>query len=112
MKNMLEYKGYHAKVEYSAEDKVLYGIIDGIDDYVDFICDDVSRVEEEFHDAVDAYLTSCKEIGKEPDKEYKGQFNVRIAPELHRKLAFAAYKDNISLNAAAEKAIASYVREL
>ena len=34
--NLLHYKGYSAKPEYSVEDKVFYGKILGIDDLVDF----------------------------------------------------------------------------
>ena len=48
-------------------------------------CADIQNVEKEFHEAVDDYLEFCKEVGKEPDKEYKGSFNVRISLELHKK---------------------------
>ena len=33
-----------------------------------------------------------------PDKEFKGTFNVRIPPELHKKAALEAAKQNITLN--------------
>ena len=78
MNNVLKYKGYYAVVQYSAEDEVLYGKIEGIDDLVSFESDSICGIKNEFENAVDDYIEYCKEIGKEPDKVYKGSFNVRI----------------------------------
>jgi len=109
MSNILEYKGYYTKIEYSAEDKVLYGKVEGINDLVNFESYSLNEIESEFHRAVDDYLDMCKEVGKEPDKVYKGLFNVRIAPELHRKLSILAFQNGESLNQVVEKAIRSYI---
>ena len=109
MKDSLEYKGYHAKIEFDSESYVLRGKIEGINDYVDFESPDAKKIEEEFRNAVDDYLEFCKEVGKEPDKEYKGTFNVRIKPTLHRKLAMIALESGESLNQTVEKAIQTYV---
>lgn len=109
--NVLEYKGYHTKVEFDNEEFVLRGKIEGIDDLVNFECENIKDVEKEFHEAVDDYLEFCEEVGKEPDKEYKGTFNVRINPQLHKKLAIVALKNGDSLNASVEKAIQEYVLE-
>lgn len=109
--NILEYKGYHTKVEFDSEECVLRGKIEGINDLVNFECEDIKRVEKEFHEAVDDYLEFCKEVGKEPDKEYKGTFNVRINPELHKRLANMAMKNGDTLNTTVEKAIQEYVSE-
>ena len=56
MKNLLEYKGYHTKIEFDSEDLVFRGKIEGIKDLVNFESSDISMVEEEFHAAVDEYL--------------------------------------------------------
>lgn len=109
MNNMMEYKGYHTKIEFHAESMTLRGRIEGINDYVDFEAGDISSIIAEFHAAVDDYLEFCKEIGKNPEKEYKGTFNVRISPKLHKKLALCAWKDGCSLNAEVEKAVAAFV---
>lgn len=109
--NILEYKGYHTKVEFDAEEFVLRGKIEGINDLVNFECESIQNVEKEFHKAVDDYLEFCKEVGKEPDKEYKGTFNVRISPDLHRQLANMAMKNGDTLNSSVEKAIQKYVSE-
>ena len=79
MKNILEYKGYHTKVEVDMESMVAYGKIEGINDLVTFETKNLSEVTKEFENAVDDYLEFCKEVGKAPDKEYKGTFNVRIS---------------------------------
>ena len=71
--NVLEYKGYHTKVEYIAENNILYGKIEGINDLVTFEASDLSSVEKEFHEAVDDYLAFCEAIGQPPEKEYKGK---------------------------------------
>lgn len=109
MKNILEYKGYHTKVELDVENRILYGKIEGIRDLVNFECDDFQFLEKEFHAAVDDYIEFCKEVGKEPDKEYKGTFNVRVSPELHRKAAIMALKKGTSLNQVVEDSIKSYI---
>ena len=109
MKNLMEYKGYHTKIEFDAESMSLRGKIEGINDYIDFESEDISNIEKEFHAAVDDYLEFCKEVGKDPEKEYKGTFNVRISPELHKKLALLALKDNRSLNAEIEMALSIFV---
>ncbi len=85
MNNVLKYKGYYAVVQYSAEDEVLYGKIEGIDDLVSFESDSICGIKNEFENAVDDYIEYCKEIGKEPDEVYKGSFNVRIPVESHKK---------------------------
>lgn len=107
--NVLEYKGYHTNVEFDAESFKLRGKIEGINDYVDFEAENPQDVENEFHLAVDDYLEFCAEIGKNPEKEYKGTFNVRIDPELHKQIACLASKNGESLNSAVEKAIKSYI---
>ena len=109
MNNILEYKGYYTKIEYSSEDKVLHGKIEGIGDLVTFQSPDATKIVEEFNNAVDDYLEFCEEVEKEPDKSYKGSFNIRINPDLHRKLAIKAFMNNESLNQTVEKAIQKYL---
>lgn len=108
-KNVLEYKGYHTKIEFISETKTLFGKIEGINDLVTFEAAEVKDVEKEFHSAVDDYLAFCEEIGQAPDKEYKGSFNIRIDPSLHRAIALKADKEGVSLNAAVEQAIQQFI---
>ena len=108
--DFLHYKGYSAKADYSAEDRIFYGTILGISDMVEFQSENAKDLEDEFHYAVDEYLEFCKEIGKEPQKEYNGLFNVRIPPELHRQLSQFAQAEGVSLNKAVEQAIRAMVQ--
>ena len=111
MNNILEYKGYYTKVEYSAEDNVLYGKIEGIVDLVNYESESLSGVEKEFHSAVDDYLQFCKETNKQPNKVYKGSFNVRIAPDLHKAVAILASRNHESLNQTVESAIEWFIKK-
>ncbi len=110
MKDILEYKGYYTKVRYSVEDGVLYGEIEGINDLVTFESESAVEIKKEFENAVDDYLEFCARVGKEPDKTYKGTFNVRIEKSLHKELALIAFKSGESMNQIVEKAIRSYVK--
>ena len=88
---------------------VLRGKVEGINDLVTFESESAEEIEMEFHSAVDDYLAFCEEVGKEPEKTYKGTFNVRIKPELHKVLASFAFKHGETLNATVEKAIEAFV---
>lgn len=111
MANILEYKGYQTRVEFDAESLVLCGRIEGIRDLVNYEADSAETVEKAFHEAVDDYLQFCKEVNKDPDKVYGGAFNVRIPPELHRKLAMRAHRDGSTLNKTVQIAIEQFVDE-
>ena len=95
---MMEYNGYHADIKYSDEDKLFVGEVIGINDALFFHGSSVSELEDMFHQSIDNYLEMCREFGKEPEKEYKGQFNVRIPSELHREAVIYAREKNVSLN--------------
>ena len=101
----MEYKGYYTAVLYDAEDQVLHGKIEMINDLVTFEAERVDEVESAFHEAVDDYLEMCKALSKEPQKPYRGMFNVRISPELHRQIAIESLKAGVSINRIVEMAI-------
>ena len=103
--NMLNYKGFSGSVEYSANDECFFGKIIGTADLVTFEGESVVKLKKAFNEAVEDYLALCKEAGKEPQKTYKGSFNVRLTPELHRQTAVLAKKMSLSLNGFVEKAI-------
>lgn len=97
MKN-LEYKGYTGSIEYSKEDDLIYGKVLGIQGLVSFEGKTGKELELDFVEAIDEYLSVCKEQGITPEKPFKGSFNVRIPTELHQKAALLAMKDKLSLN--------------
>lgn len=105
MTNLLHYKGYAGSVKFIEEKDSFYGKIEFINDLVTFQGTSVKELKEDFRQAVDEYIEDCKELGKEPEKPFKGKFPARIKPELHKKAAFLALQKNISLNKYVEKAI-------
>lgn len=111
MKNYLEYKGYNGTVEYSAEDDCLFGRVIGITDSISYEGTDVASLKQDFEATVDDYLELCTRIHKEPEKAYKGSFNIRISPELHRKLDLIAQSSNQTLNAVVTEALTGYAQQ-
>ena len=111
MQNTVRYKGYYSVVRYDAENNVLYGKIEDIDDLVTFECNEINKVKKKKKKAVDDYLEMCRGIGKNPDKTYNGQFNVRIPPELHKKISYKASVKGISLNSYVTQAITRYLED-
>ncbi len=98
MNSMLEYNGYHATVVYDAEDELFVGEVFGISDSLNFHGSSVDELKQMFANCIDNYLDLCKKLGKEPQKEFKGSFNVRIPSELHRQIAMQAAQQKITLN--------------
>ena len=109
MSNLLAYKNYNGTVEYSKEDGCLFGKVTGIKSLLSYEGDSVRELEKDFQNVIDEYLRDCEEKGIEPEQPYKGTFNVRISPELHRIVAVYAMEHGKSLNAVVEEAIGNMV---
>jgi len=105
MSNTIEYKDYIGSVEYSHEDKCFFGKMEMIDDLVTFEAVSVDELEHNFKNCVDEYLDTCRELQREPQKAYKGVFNIRIEPKLHKQIYKEALKTGISLNAFINKTL-------
>jgi predicted HicB family RNase H-like nuclease len=110
MSDVVEYKGYYASVCFSAQDDVFHGKLLGIDDLVNFDGTSVKELKRAFRNAVEDYLETCKAVGKEPNKTYKGTFNVRIPMELHKAAAVYAASNSVSLNDFIKRAIGYALR--
>lgn len=105
MANLVQYRGYHAKIDFSSDDNMLIGTVINIRDSLHFHGNSIDEVTQSFHDSIDNYLEMCEALGRAPDKEYKGSFNIRIPQELHRKAALMAEEEGISLNQLIQNAI-------
>lgn len=105
MKNVLEHKGYVGSVEFSAEDEIFFGKIVGIRDVVTFEGTSVKEITKAFKESVDDYIATCHQLGKDPDKAYKGSFNVRVKPAIHRLISTRAQALKISLNQYIERVL-------
>ena len=109
MNNLLEYKGYYGTVEYSTADNILFGKVMGVNSLISFEGESVQKLKDDFESAVDDYIEMCAERNIEPEKAYKGSFNVRVSPELHKILALYSASHNQTLNATVEEAIRQHV---
>lgn len=105
MSSLMEYKSYHGTVEYSEDDNLLMGKVVGVRDVLAYHGSSVQEIRQAFQSCIDGYLEMCEEFGRTPDKEYRGSFNIRITPELHRDAVLAAEASGISLNQFVQEAI-------
>lgn len=105
MKNTIEYKNYTGTVEFSEEDGVFFGKVIGIRSLISYEGTNAQELIEDFHGAVDAYLDICRYEGVEPEKAYKGSFNVRVSPELHKLAVIYATENQTTLNNFVEEAM-------
>jgi predicted HicB family RNase H-like nuclease len=109
MSDLFEYKGYSGTIEYSDADEVLFGKVLGISGLISYEGDSLRNLRKDFEGAVDDYLEMCADNNEEPQKPYRGTFNVRVSPELHRSLAIYAVSHGQSLNSTVEEAIKHHV---
>ena len=109
MSNWLSYKNYNGTVEYSKEDDCLFGKVVGVRSLLSYEGESIKELKADFHRVIDEYLADCGERNVEPEQPYKGTFNIRISPELHRNIALYAMEHGKSLNAAVEEAIGHMV---
>ena len=105
MKDVITYKGFIGSVHFASEDKVFYGKIEGINDLITFEGESVSKLEEGFKYMVDEHIRDCEKNSLSPERSYKGNLNIRLAPELHKKAAHNAALKGISLNQYINEAI-------
>ena len=101
----MKYKGYEAIIEYDEVDRLFFGRVINTRDVISFDGTTVDELQQSFEAVIDEYLEDCKKEGKEPDKVFSGQFNLRISPELHRKISIEAKKQNLSLNSFVEQTL-------
>lgn len=109
MNNTIEYKGYLGSVEFSEEDGLFYGKVMGIRSLISYEGETAKELLEDFHGAVDDYLETCAADGRQPEVAYKGSFNVRISPELHKRLVVYATAHQMSLNSYIEETLKNSV---
>lgn len=103
--NTMTYKGYAARIEFDAEDRIFVGHLAGIRDSVAFHGETVNELETAFRESVDGYLVACEKLGQEPNKPFSGRVLLRLTPEAHAAAAVAAKVSGKSLNQWAAEAL-------
>ncbi len=107
MANTFEYRGYSGSVSLSREDEVFHGKVLGLRALVNYESDTYGGLKAAFEEAVDDYLETC-ETAETP---FKGAFNVRTSPELHRRAAIYADRHGKKLNAVVNEALTDFLQE-
>ena len=111
MNNIMKYKDYWAEIKYSDEDECFCGAIDGLKNTsISFEGNTVKELKKDFKDAIDYYLSICKERGEEPEKQVKGSLNVRLGVELHNKAKMKSIEKHISINELIKEAVTMYLK--
>lgn len=108
---MIEYKGYTGVFEFDPSIDAFHGRVLGLQDVVTFEGRSLDELRGEMAESVEDYLELCAEVGKDPERPYRGEFLVRTTPEVHRAVATAAEAAGMSLNAWVETAITTVVRD-
>lgn len=109
--NILKHKDYEGSAEIDMDRGVCWGKILFIDDLVTYEATSPHELQVEFQNAVEDYIQTCNELGRKPQKSLKGQFNVRVSPELHKAIALQALSENVSLNDVVARSLASFVNK-
>lgn len=105
MKNIMNHKGYTARVEFDPRDEIFVGKILGISDHITFHGKTVQELKTEFHAAINQYLADCKATGRKPLKTASGKLMLRISPETHARAVITAKSAGKSLNQWAEEVL-------
>jgi predicted HicB family RNase H-like nuclease len=96
--SILNYKGYQGRFDYDPEADIFHGEVLHLTDVITFQGRSIDELKQALADSVEDYLEFCAQKGKSPEKPYSGRFNVRIAPEVHQRIALEAARDGISIN--------------
>lgn len=108
---MFKHGNYIAKLEVDADAGILHGRVLNISDIVVFEGTTVKEAEENFYKAVDQYIESCEEQGKEPAKPFSGKLPFRTTPEVHRDIYIAATRADKSINSWMEEVLSHTARQ-
>lgn len=107
----LEHNGYQGSIEVDVGTDLLFGKILFVNDLVTYEAKTVPDLRKEFQAAVDDYLVTCQQLGRDPQQPCGGVFNVRVGPALHRAAAVRAHKDGVKLNAVVVSALEQYLAD-
>ena len=98
MNDTIKYKGFIGSVQFAAEDRAFYGKVEGVNDLITFEGSTIDELEKGFKYMVDAHIKDSNKNNTPVEKSYKGNLNIRLSPELHKKAAYNASSKGLSLN--------------
>jgi predicted HicB family RNase H-like nuclease len=95
---ILNHNGFAAEVGYEDGDRLMHGSTVNTRAVLHFAGGDIEELRQAFADTIADYREWCQERGVEPEKPYSGTLSLRIAPELHRRIAEKAARSGASIN--------------
>ena len=110
MKNVIEYKGYVAEVEYDADsDRLFASVINMEKQGVHASGLSSKELKKNLKQAIDAHLQFCKEWDMPADPPFSGRITYRTSPKKHAQLSkYAISNGQGSINSLIEEAISYY----
>lgn len=97
-------------MEYDSDGKIFTGEVLGLRAVITFEGRTPEELEESFRQSVDLYLEMCARDGVSPERPFSGRFNLRLDPELHRRIAEQAGSERVSLNDWVRRTLQSALR--
>ena len=96
--NVLMHDGFVAELEIDDQAGVIHGRVTNARAVLTFEASTPGDLRAAFADTIADYRDWCAERGVEPEKPYSGTLSLRIAPDLHRRVAEKAALAGESVN--------------
>lgn len=80
----MEYKGYHAKVEFVDDADIFHGEVVNLRDVITFEGETVQQLKRAFQDSVDDYLDFCAKRGEDPENKTALHAGLNPLPRMRR----------------------------
>lgn len=109
MTDVLKHRGFLGSIEHDLDDGYLYGEALHTRTAIYYEGETIPELRTSFESAVDAYIADCESRGVEPEKSCSGQFQVRVDPDLHRRVRTFASETGDSINAVVASALESFI---
>ena len=103
--NHMTYRGYTARMNFDADDKIIVGRVIDIDDIVTFHGHSVAEFEAAINAAVEGYMLAGEQLAQAADKPASGRMMLRVNPAVHAAAVKASARSGQSLNKWAEKVL-------
>lgn len=94
----MTHEGYVAEIELDEDAGLLSGVVVKPRAPLRFAARAVEELRRAFAETIADYREWRRERGVEPEKPYSGTLSLRIAPELHRRIAEKAAQSGESIN--------------
>lgn len=107
--DIMEYKGFEAKIKYDNEDNIFFGIITNISDCLSFDGTNVEDLRKAFEETVEDYENLCKSLKKDiVFIQSIEKHNIKIYRKLYDKLRKLSKNKQKTINSLVNNMILDY----